>query len=165
MRITVPGSASCISEVGNDSAHDLLNDSLLIGTGWNAVSALRQAGCDGQNLHMALITTTFLGFRAFCSTILTASTHHRPNTLRKPLKRMPALSYRIQDGHSAAGFTGDTAFHEAQSAFFDGTDLVISKCSLGRQGEDETKRIYGHSGLDDIKIPAAAQRKSPSYIL
>ena len=212
MRITVLGSASCIPEAGNDSAHYLINDSILIDTGWNAANNLRQAGCDGQNLHTVLITHTHhdhvLGLPGFLfdylnrfntlSTLTIYGPEETPETVARALDTLqldrfypnisrpqvivlhsgeefdvgglhictlwaqhpvPALSYRIQDDHSAAGFTGDTTFHEAQPAFFDGADLVISECSLGRQGDDETKRIYGHSDLDDVKALAAGAKK------
>ena len=58
MRITVLGSAACVPESGNDSAHYLLNDSILIDTGWNAAGNLREMGCDGKNLHTLIFTHT-----------------------------------------------------------------------------------------------------------
>ena len=58
MRITVLGSAACVPEVGNDSAHYLINNSILIDTAWNAAGNLRDAGCDYSTLHTLLFTHT-----------------------------------------------------------------------------------------------------------
>ena len=58
MRITVLGSAACVPEAGNDSAHYLINDSLLIDTAWNAAGNLREFISDYTNLNTLLMTHT-----------------------------------------------------------------------------------------------------------
>ena len=58
MRITVLGSAACVPEAGNDSAHYLINDSLLIDTAWNAAGNLREFISDYSNLNTLLMTHT-----------------------------------------------------------------------------------------------------------
>ena len=58
MRITVLGSAACVPEVGNDSAHYLVNNCLLIDTAWNAAGNLREVLSDYSHLNTLLFTHT-----------------------------------------------------------------------------------------------------------
>lgn len=58
MRILCLGTAACVPEAGNDSAHYLIDDGLLVDTGWNAAGNLRTLFRGANAVHTLLLTHT-----------------------------------------------------------------------------------------------------------
>jgi len=62
--------------------------------------------------------------------------------------------YKITDkiSNKTAGFSGDTAYSEDESAFFSGCDLLVHECSLG--GSYTGDNFYLHSSAEDAAAAA-----------
>ena len=208
MIITVLGSSGCKYDCGNDTASFIIDNNIIVDTGWNLVENILDLGFDPAGFKTILFThfhhdhylalpqflfyfinsgaplseltligpedlglvvklaADFLQLPRFfgdagypvCVEIAPGETVFACNLLiesHKSVHPVDGRYYKITDKASgkSAGFSGDTAYSEDESVFFEGCDLLIHECSLG--GSYTGDNSYLHASAEEAAAAAA----------